>query len=173
MKKFLAIFAFLAVAGSYLHAVDVTSGSPPFVSVYGGNMYGNSAIQLGVKPRELSVLSFPAYAACTITAGDVLIFAGTTYPASVSKSTTVGIKTAGVALTSAYYGEVVQVAYSGVALVKVAQTTVIGQMLVQGGAVGLAIDVTNVATVSLTSTCLVGQVMQSKTSATLVPVLLK
>ena len=79
MKKSFLTVALMALVGvSALHAIDVSSGIPPFMSVYGAATRGDSTVQLGTNPRDKSTISIPATAAVNISQGEVVVPRGDT-----------------------------------------------------------------------------------------------
>jgi hypothetical protein len=168
MKKILFLAVALLGLAISAKAVDLEGGPSPFLSTFGGGMNPNSAIIHGKNPKDLSSAGFIAYADVNITAGDVVIIStGTTYPVSVSKTTTTADPRAiGVAITTASYGTKVQVATRGVVRGKIGQTTAIGAIYTTGGTAGLLVPVTLTAEAlftGLSKTAAIFRCLETKT----------
>lgn len=176
LKSILALVALSVLAVTTLRAIDVSSGMPPFVSVYGGATRSQSTIQLGTNQRDQSTISIPATAACNISQGEVVVLAGTSFPLSVSKSTTAADPAAfGIALETVTYGKQAQIAIGGIVRGKVAQTITVGDKLVNSGTAGTltkAASVTETLFTGLSNTAIVGRALETKTYSSSTPYVL-
>lgn len=177
MKKNFLTVALMALVGvGALHAIDVSSGVPPFMSVYGAATRGDSTVQLGTNPRDKSTVSIPATAAVNISQGEVVVLAGTTYPISVSKTTTAADPAAfGIALETVAFGAQAQIAIAGVTRGKVAQSITVGDKLVASATAGVLTKtavVTEDKFTGLSNTAIVGRALETKTYSASTPYVL-
>jgi hypothetical protein len=176
IKSILAALVVAVLAVTALPAIDVSSGMPPFVSVYGGATRSQSTIQLGTNPRDQASISIPATAACNISQGEVVVLAGTTYPISVSKTTTAGDPAAfGIALETVTFGNQAQIAIGGIVRGKVAQSITVGDKLITSATAGTltkSATVAEAAFTGLSGTAIVGRALETKTYSASTPYVL-
>lgn len=169
MKNFKAILAVLALGlglAATVEALDYASGNPPYVSQYGSKLKTGSGVFAGGPKDSACIYGELATALVNITAGDAVTLVATT-SLSVSKTATAG-DTAfyGIALTTATFGNEVQVCRVGKvkarSSINVTQNTTRLITAASAGKLTAAAAVTEGSYTWLSATAFVGRAAETK-----------
>jgi len=168
MKKILSFLILAVVAAPLLLMADSTYNAPqgPFVGKTGGVISDNGSVAIGDGTSALAhgiTASYWANAAVNIVPGDPVVFVAT----GVSKTTTPADPAfAGIALSTALFGQLVQVGAEGTVVGLLANTVAIGGKVITSSTAGVLTPVAAVAETNLTglsNTAIVGRALQAKT----------
>lgn len=177
MKKVLCGFLFLALAFAFSLSATDDKGAP--LRKGGGTMADDAKLNMGDFALSKSSITIPCYAYVALTAGDaVIISSDTTYPASVSKTSSLMEENVfGFATEDVAANALAKIAVAGVAKARVAVSVTKGALLVPSAVAGLltvTAAVTEAVTTGLSGTALCAIAMESKTySGTTLDIIVK
>lgn len=168
MKKllFLAGLALAFIGAASLPALDYNAGDPPYVSQYGSKMKPGSGVFAGGPKDAACIYAELATTLVNVTAGDAVVYVATT-SLSVSKTATAGDPAFyGIALTTATFGNEVQICRLGKVKARSAINVTQGMKLITAASAGkltAVAAVTETLFTGVSGTAIAGRAAEART----------